>query len=160
LLQATTEANPYSCGVPQDFSDLCSKLSDLQDTATKFKKSVKDNSCYHLLDAEQKWIYNHTENLTFRDTLQRRLDFFSDSDPLFFYLYVSQSPCDFCLHMLLMSHGVLKSLYAKPGQQFKIVVVVAGPHKDIETMGSSLVDSSKVQVVTHWKDWAEKLTVP
>jgi len=44
---------------------------------------------------------------------------------------------------------VLKSLYAKPGQQFKIVVVVAGPHKDIETMGSSLVDSSKVQVVPH-----------
>ncbi|KAL0019548.1 hypothetical protein WJX77_010826 [Trebouxia sp. C0004] len=70
-----------SQGVRRDFSDLCSKLSILQDTAAKLKKAAK-----------------------------KRLEFFSSSDPLFFYLYVSQWPCDFCLHMLLMSHGVLKSL--------------------------------------------------
>ncbi len=159
LSSAATKANPYSCGLPQDFSDLCSKLSILQDTAAKLKKAAKVKPCYHLLDAEQKWIYNHSKNLTFREILQKRLEFFSSSDPLFFYLYVSQWPCDFCLHMLLMSHSVLKSLYAKVGQQFKIVVVVAGQHKDIETMGSSLADSSKVQVVPHWQEWADMLTV-
>ena len=56
-----------------------------------------------------------------------------------------------------MSHSMLKSLYAKVGQQFKIVVVAAGQHKDIETMGSSLADSSKV--VPHWQEWADMLTV-
>lgn len=62
--------------------------------------------------------------------------------------------------MLLLSYDKLKSLYAKPRQSFKIVLVVAGRYKAQQTMGSSLADTKKVEVVAHWEHWADNFAVP
>ena len=64
-----------------------------------------------------------------------------------------------CNGQVIYAGSKLESLFGTAGQPINVVPAVAGRSKATETMGLSLADTSKVQVVLHCQKKAKKFSV-